>query len=209
MDARFWLIQAFNGISYGALLFLVGSGLSLIFGVMRIVNLAHGSYFLLGGYVALSVIWSTGSWLLSIPVAAITHFVTNWWLLPILGVVVGYVTNWLALWMIYEPTHPHQIGPFRIHGLFIRRQPELADVYARIVSDEIITMSNFGDELLHGPRADRTRQLIESAMRPFSNSICALAWWKYGFLGSSAISWSISSRAGSIWPSRHIATARA
>jgi branched-chain amino acid transport system permease protein len=72
VDARFWLIQAFNGISYGALLFLVGSGLSLIFGVMRIVNLAHGSYFLLGGYVALSVIWTTGSWLLALPVAALS-----------------------------------------------------------------------------------------------------------------------------------------
>ncbi|HUD86345.1 MAG TPA: branched-chain amino acid ABC transporter permease [Xanthobacteraceae bacterium] len=72
MDARFWLIQTFNGVSYGALLFLVGSGLSLIFGVMRIVNLSHGSYFLLGGYVALSVIWATGSWLLAIPVAAVT-----------------------------------------------------------------------------------------------------------------------------------------
>jgi branched-chain amino acid transport system permease protein len=72
VDARFWLIQSFNGISYGALLFLVGSGLSLIFGVMRIVNLSHGSYFLLGGYVALTVIWTTGSWLLAIPVAATT-----------------------------------------------------------------------------------------------------------------------------------------
>jgi branched-chain amino acid transport system permease protein len=72
VDTRFWLIQAFNGISYGALLFLVGSGLSLIFGVMRIVNLSHGSYFLLGGYVALSVIWTTGSWALAIPVAALT-----------------------------------------------------------------------------------------------------------------------------------------
>ena len=72
MDARFWLIQAFNGLSYGALLFLVGSGLSLIFGVMRIVNLAHGSYFLLGGYVALSVIWTTGSWLLALPIAALS-----------------------------------------------------------------------------------------------------------------------------------------
>src|SRR3954452_4755097 len=70
MDTRFWLIQAFNGISYGALLFLVGSGLSLIFGVMRIVNLSHGSYFLLGGYVALSVIWTTGSWVLAVPAAA-------------------------------------------------------------------------------------------------------------------------------------------
>src|SRR6185295_5040244 len=66
MNTQFWLIQAFNGISYGALLFLVGSGLSLIFGVMRIVNLSHGSYFLLGGYVALTVIWTTGSWLLAL-----------------------------------------------------------------------------------------------------------------------------------------------
>ena len=71
MNTQFWLVQAFNGISYGALLFLVGSGLSLIFGVMRIVNLSHGSYFLLGGYIALSVIWTTGSWLLAIPVAAL------------------------------------------------------------------------------------------------------------------------------------------
>ena len=72
MNFNFWVIQTFNGISYGALLFLLGSGLSLIFGVMRIVNLAHGSYFMLGGYVALSVIWTTGSWVLAIPVAALT-----------------------------------------------------------------------------------------------------------------------------------------
>ncbi|MGA9436747.1 MAG: hypothetical protein WBV76_00935, partial [Pseudolabrys sp.] len=72
MNTQFWLVQAFNGVSYGALLFLVGAGLSLIFGVMRIVNLSHGSYFLLGGYVALSVIHATGSWALSLPVAALT-----------------------------------------------------------------------------------------------------------------------------------------
>src|SRR5262245_17737928 len=72
MNTQFWVVQTFNGISYGALLFLVGAGLSLIFGVMRIVNLSHGSYFLLGGYVALSVIGTTGSWLLSIPIAALT-----------------------------------------------------------------------------------------------------------------------------------------
>jgi branched-chain amino acid transport system permease protein len=71
LDLHFWLIQAFNGLSYGALLFLLAAGLTLIFGVMRIVNLAHGSYFLLGGYVALSVIWGTGSWLLALPVAAL------------------------------------------------------------------------------------------------------------------------------------------
>jgi branched-chain amino acid transport system permease protein len=67
----FWIIQAFNGISYGALLFLLASGLSLIFGVMRIVNLAHGSYFLLGGYLALTVIGMTGSWVLALPLSAL------------------------------------------------------------------------------------------------------------------------------------------
>src|SRR4030088_2665084 len=66
---------------------------------------------------------------LGIPVAALTHFVTFWWLLPVLGVVVGYVTNWVALWMIYEPPEPRRYGPFRFQGLFIRRQPEVAEVY--------------------------------------------------------------------------------
>ncbi len=103
---------------------------------------------------------------LGIPVAALTHFVVMWWLLPILGVLVGYVTNWMALWMIYEPAEPRRFGPFRLHGLFIRRQPEVAEVYARIVADEIVTVANFGNELLHGPQSDRTRALIEASMKP-------------------------------------------
>ena len=52
---EFWVTQAFNGVSYGALLFLLAGGLSLIFGMMRIVNMTHGSYYLLGGYVGLTV----------------------------------------------------------------------------------------------------------------------------------------------------------
>ncbi len=103
---------------------------------------------------------------LGIPVAALTHFVTFWWLLPILGVAIGYVTNWMALWMIYEPPEWKRYGPIRWRGLFIRRQPEVAEVYARIVADEIVTVSNFGRELLEGPQSDRTRAMIESAMQP-------------------------------------------
>jgi uncharacterized membrane protein YheB (UPF0754 family) len=103
---------------------------------------------------------------LGIPVAVLTHFVTFWWLLPILGVVVGYITNWVALWMIYEPPEPRKWGPLRWQGLFVRRQRQVADVYASIVADEILTVSEFGHELLNGPRSDRTRALIESAMHP-------------------------------------------
>ena len=71
MTAEFWVTQTFNGLSYGALLFLLASGLSLIFGVMRVVNLAHGSYFMLGGYVGLSVVWRTGSYTLALLAGAL------------------------------------------------------------------------------------------------------------------------------------------
>jgi branched-chain amino acid transport system permease protein len=71
LTAEFWVTQTFNGVSYGALLFLLASGLSLIFGVMRVVNLAHGSYFMLGGYVGLSVVWRTGSYVLALAAGAL------------------------------------------------------------------------------------------------------------------------------------------
>jgi len=104
--------------------------------------------------------------LLGIPVAFITHAYPEWWVLPVLGVVVGYVTNWVGLWMIFEPVEPRRLGPFRIQGLFLRRQPEVAEGYAKIIADDIVTLSNIGDELLAGPRADRTRLMIENALRP-------------------------------------------
>jgi uncharacterized membrane protein YheB (UPF0754 family) len=104
--------------------------------------------------------------LLGIPVAVLTHFVSFWWLLPFIGVIVGYVTNWVALWMIYEPADPTTVGPFRFQGLFVKRQPEVAEVYARIVAEEIVTVANFAGELLHGPQSDRTRALVESALEP-------------------------------------------
>jgi branched-chain amino acid transport system permease protein len=65
MRSDFWILQTFNGLSYGALLFLLASGLSLIFGVMRVVNMAHGSYFLLGGYIGLTVVLRTRSFVLA------------------------------------------------------------------------------------------------------------------------------------------------
>lgn len=60
----FWSIQTLNALSLAMLLFLLSAGLSIIFGLMRIINLAHGSFYLLGGYVGLTVIAATGNfWL--------------------------------------------------------------------------------------------------------------------------------------------------
>ncbi|HLW46334.1 MAG TPA: branched-chain amino acid ABC transporter permease [bacterium] len=85
MSASFYLQQALNGLSFGALLFLLASGLTLIFGLMRVANIAHGSYYLLGAYVGLSVMRWTGIFPLAIvaggaAVAVIGIMMQRWFL---------------------------------------------------------------------------------------------------------------------------------
>jgi len=63
---EFFIVQTLSGFSFAAVLFMLASGLSLIFGVMNIVNIAHGSYYMLGGYIGLSVYWVTHSFPLAI-----------------------------------------------------------------------------------------------------------------------------------------------
>ena len=103
----FWITQLFNGISYGALLFLLAGGLSLIFGMMRIVNMTHGSYYLLGGYVALTVIWRTGSFALAILVGALVISlvgVVQWnaFLSRLSGQELGQVLTTMGFALIFQ-----------------------------------------------------------------------------------------------------------
>ncbi len=67
MDLATFLIQVLNSVQYGLLLFLVASGLTLIFGIMGIINLAHGSFYMLGAYLAFSLTQFTGSLFLALP----------------------------------------------------------------------------------------------------------------------------------------------
>ena len=66
-----FVAQLLNGVQYGLLLFLISSGLTLIFGVMGVINLAHGSLFMIGAYIAYVVAGATGSLWLSLPVAVL------------------------------------------------------------------------------------------------------------------------------------------
>jgi len=61
----YWIVQTMNGISFGMVLFVIAAGLSLIFGLMRIVNLAHGCFYALGAYLAIAILQWTGSYFLS------------------------------------------------------------------------------------------------------------------------------------------------
>jgi branched-chain amino acid transport system permease protein len=107
VSAEFWITQTFNGVSYGALLFLLASGLSLIFGVMRVVNLAHGSYFMLGGYVGLSVMWRTGSFVLAmlcgaLAIAVIGIAMERIFLRTLAGQTLGQVLMTIGFALIFQ-----------------------------------------------------------------------------------------------------------
>ena len=65
----FWILQAFNGLSFAALLFLLGGGLTLIFGVMRVVNIAQGAFYLVAGYIGYTITAKTGNFYLGMLVA--------------------------------------------------------------------------------------------------------------------------------------------
>lgn len=104
--------------------------------------------------------------LLGVPVAFADHWFHQTWLLPVLGVFVGWVTNALGMWLIFEPTTPKRKFGIKFHGLFLRRQNEAAEVYAKIIADDVITLERIGDFLLDGPRGDRTRQMLAVALGP-------------------------------------------
>ncbi len=104
--------------------------------------------------------------LLGIPVAVVDSILHQAWLLPVLGIVVGWTTNALGMWLIFEPPEEKRFLGIKVHGLFLRRQNEAAEVYAQIIADDVITLERIGDFLLDGPRGDRTRQMLATALRP-------------------------------------------
>jgi branched-chain amino acid transport system permease protein len=93
----FYLLQALNGLAYGMLLFLLAAGLSLIFGLMEVVNLAHGAFYMLGAYLALSVVRWTGSFWIALLVA------------PLALAALGFLLEWELLRPLYRRTHLDQI----------------------------------------------------------------------------------------------------
>ncbi|MBK7723039.1 MAG: hypothetical protein IPI32_12695 [Austwickia sp.] len=108
----------------------------------------------------------TFGFLLGWPLALLDHWFAQWWLLPVLGSLIGWVTNELGMWLIFEPAEPKKFGPIKFHGLFARRQEEAGQTYARILADDVMTLENIGDYLLEGPSGDRTRQILVDALRP-------------------------------------------
>lgn len=97
------------------------------------------------------------------------------WTLPVAGLIVGWLTNWLAINIIFRPLEPVRFGPWRIQGLFLKRQRQVAAVWTAIVTREILTLRRIVDAMLNGPKADNTRRLIRRHVKPVVDEAVELA----------------------------------
>ncbi|KEF32348.1 hypothetical protein D777_00982 [Marinobacter nitratireducens] len=88
------------------------------------------------------------------------------WLLPVGGFVIGFLTNWVAINLIFAPVRPHRVFFWNVQGLFLRRQPEISDIWAKLVAEELITVEKVADAMIHGSHGDRTRAIIQKHLRP-------------------------------------------
>ena len=102
MDPTIFLIQLLNSVQYGLLLFLVASGLTLIFGIMGVINRAHGSFYMIGAYMAYALA----------PLVAATFgggFFATMAVGLVLAVLLGYVLEWAFFSFLYEREHLQQV----------------------------------------------------------------------------------------------------
>jgi branched-chain amino acid transport system permease protein len=102
LDIATFLVQCLNALQYGLLLFLVASGLTLIFGIMGVINLAHGSFYMIGAYMAFALA----------PIVRATFgggFFSTLLVGTILAVMLGYVLEWVFFSYLYEREHLQQV----------------------------------------------------------------------------------------------------
>jgi branched-chain amino acid transport system permease protein len=119
MDFSTFLIQLLNALQYGLLLFLVASGLTLIFGIMGIINLAHGSFYMMGAYMAFSLTALTGNLLIAIVLGVA------------LSALIGFLLEWGLFSKLYKRDHLDQV--LLTYGLILMFE----ELRSMIVGDDV------------------------------------------------------------------------
>lgn len=84
-----------------------------------------------------------------------------WWFLPLAGGLCGYITNALALYLIFQPLEPHKFWIFRFHGLFLKRQREVSEMFAQISSERVLTAKNMWERVMFGPNRHMLEAIVE------------------------------------------------
>lgn len=124
MDLTTFLIQCLNSVQYGLLLFLVASGLTLIFGIMGVINLAHGSFYMIGAYMAFALTPVVES-------ALGGGFFTVLIVGTVLAVVLGYVLEWAFYSYLYDREHLQQV--LMTYGLIL----VFEEIRSLLVGDDV------------------------------------------------------------------------
>jgi branched-chain amino acid transport system permease protein len=154
-----WLIQILNSVQYGLLLFLVASGLTLIFGIMGVINLAHGSFYMIGAYLAFTLSSLTGSLWLALPLGIV------------LAAALGLLLEWALISRLYRRDHLYQV--LLTFGLILIFE-ELRSV---LVGDDVHSVAI---PALLGASLPLTETLSYPVYRLFISAVCvALAGLMY------------------------------
>lgn len=106
----------------------------------------------------------SGFWfglLFGIPTMVVWMYLPEWWILPLGGLLVGYLTNWIALKIIFEPKRPIKFCGFTIQGMFLKRQDEVSRVYADIIEAKLMTSENIIQIALNGSGSAQLLELME------------------------------------------------
>lgn len=96
-----------------------------------------------------------------------------WWSLAVGGAAVGYVTNFIAIKSIFEPVEPVKVGGWKLQGLFLTRQHEVAAEFARFLTGKVLTPDDIWREILYGERRERFEALLEQHIRDFAGDFAS------------------------------------
>ncbi|APR70826.1 MULTISPECIES: hypothetical protein [Acinetobacter] len=115
----------------------------------------------------------------------IVWFIVPWhWTVPFWAAIWGFLTNWIAIWMVFNPIEPHpirypqifrltkdrkfpwivpvlKIGTYNVQGAFMKRQEEVSDVFASVVTEDLITLKSIMTEMMYGSKKDKTRRIVK------------------------------------------------
>lgn len=95
------------------------------------------------------------------------------WTLPFCGFLVGWLTNWLALKLIFTPLRPINICGYKLQGIFLKRQAEVAATYARVIITEILHVEAIWQAILNGPLSKNFDAMLRAHTLAFTDKLVA------------------------------------
>lgn len=100
-------------------------------------------------------------------------FYTADWILPVAGFLVGWVTNWMALKVIFQPIEPKNICGYTLHGLFLQRQKEVSAIFARVVCTEILHIKAIWTSIFNGRLSKNFFAMLQAHTLVFTDKLVA------------------------------------